>query len=88
VEIVRARMPEVSQALAEQVASAVHRLRDGADLLKPPGVAETLDWVRALSTLGRDTLDLAGAAATLGAVVKYREDVERARGELDQMLAG
>jgi len=88
VEIVRARMPEVSQALAEQVAAAVHRLRDGADLLKPPGVAETLDWVRALSALGRDTLDLAGAAATLGAVVKYREDVERARGELDQMLAG
>ncbi len=88
IDIVRTRMPEVSAALAEQVTTAVHRLRDGADLLKPPGVAETLDWVRALHTLGRDGLDLAGAAATLGAVVKYREDVDRVRDQLDQVLAG
>jgi len=88
VEIVRTRMPEVSAALAEQVTVAVHRLRDGADLLKPPGVAETLDWARALHTLGAERLDLDGAAATLGAVVKYREDVERVRDQLDQLLAG
>ncbi len=88
VAIVRARLPEVSRTLAEQVTAAVHHLRDGSDLLKPPGVAETLDWVRALHALGRDTLDLAGAAATLGAVVKYREDVERARDQLDRVLAG
>jgi len=88
VEIVRTRMPEVSAALAEQVTAAVHRLRDGADLLKPPGVAETLDWARALHTLGAERLDLDGAAATLGAVVKYREDVERVRDQLDQLLAG
>ncbi len=88
IAIVRTRMPEVSQTLAEQVAGAVHRLRAGGDLLKPPGVAETLDWARALHVLGRDRLDLAGAAATLGAVVKYREDVERARDQLDRVLAG
>ncbi len=88
IDIVRTRMPEVSQALAEQVTAAVHRLRDGESLLKPPGVAETLDWVHALHALGRDHLDLAGAAATLGAVVKYREDVERVRNQLDRVLAG
>ncbi len=88
IDIVRTRMPEVSQALVEQVTAAVHRLRDGESLLKPPGVAETLDWVHALHALGRDHLDLAGAAATLGAVVKYREDVERVRDQLDRVLAG
>ena len=65
----------------------MHRLRDGGELLKPPGVAETLDWARALHALGRDDLDLASAAATLGAVVKYREDVERVRAQLDRVLA-
>ncbi len=88
VEIVRTRIPEVSHQLAEQVAGAVHRLRDGTDLRKPPGVAETLDWARALHALGRDRLDLAGAAATLGAVVKYREDLDRVRDQLDRLLAG
>jgi len=88
IDIVRTRMPDVSPALAAQVTGVVHRLRDEGDLLKQPGVAETLDWCRALHTLGRDTLDLAAAAATLGAVVKYREDVERARDQLDRLLAG
>ena len=87
VEIVRARLPEVPARLAEQVTLAVHRLRDSEELLKPPGVAETLDWARALHALGRDELDLAGAAATLGAVVKYREDTERVRAQLDRVLA-
>jgi MoxR-like ATPase len=88
IDIVRARMPEVSQRLAEQVASVVAQLRSGGDLLKPPGVAETLDWCQALHTLGRDTLDVAAAAATLGSVVKYREDLERVRLQLDRLLAG
>jgi MoxR-like ATPase len=88
IEIVRARMPEVSQRLAEQVATVVAQLRAGGDLLKPPGVAETLDWCQALHTLGRDTLDVAAAAATLGSVVKYREDLERVRMQLDRLLAG
>jgi MoxR-like ATPase len=88
IEIVRARMPEVSQRLAEQVATVVAQLRAGGDLLKSPGVAETLDWCQALHTLGRDTLDVAAAAATLGSVVKYREDLERVRLQLDRLLAG
>jgi hypothetical protein len=64
----------------------VQALRDRDDLAKPPGVAETLDWARALHHLGTAQLDLATAAATLGALVKYREDSERVRHALDQML--
>jgi hypothetical protein len=48
-------------------------------LFKPPGVAETIDWVMALSALGRTELDSASVDASLGAVVKYREDAERVR---------
>jgi MoxR-like ATPase len=88
VEIVRSRLPEVSMALAEQVATVVHALRDGGRLVKPPGVAETLDWACALHALGHENLDLPAAAATLGAVVKYREDLVRARELLDRVLAG
>jgi MoxR-like ATPase len=88
VEIVRSRLPEVSEVLAEQVARAVQRMRASGDLLKPPGVAETLDWALALHKLRRDHLDLESATATLGAVLKYREDAERVRGTLDLILAG
>ena len=56
------------------------------NLLKPPGVAETLDWARALDALGASTLDPEVAAATLGAAVKYREDSERVRAQLDKLL--
>ncbi len=87
VEIVRSRAPEVSRALAEQVVSVVQRLRDRDDLLKPPGVAETLDWARALHHLETTELDLASAAATLGALVKYREDADRVRQALEGMLS-
>lgn len=87
VEIVRSRAPEVSAALAGQVVGVVQRLRTGGDLLKPPGVAETLDWARALHHLGTADLDLATAARTLGALVKYREDADRVRLALEKMLA-
>ena len=86
VEIVRSRAPEVSAELARQVVGIVQQLRDRDDLAKPPGVAETLDWARALTYLGTAQLDLATAAATLGALVKYREDGEKVRHALDQML--
>jgi MoxR-like ATPase len=86
VEIVRTRLPEVSRRLAEQVARSVQRMRE-IDLLKPPGVAETLDWARAIGALGTDTLDVQTAAATLGAVLKYREDTDRVRDSLDRLLA-
>ena len=65
----------------------VQRLRDEADLIKPPGVAETLDWARALDALGTGTLDIESAAATIGTAVKYREDVERVRAQLARMLS-
>ena len=86
VEIVRSRAPEVSAELARQVVEVVQRLRDRDDLAKPPGVAETLDWARAINHLGTAQLDLSTAAATLGALVKYREDGEKVRHALDQML--
>jgi MoxR-like ATPase len=87
VQIVRTRMPQVSRQLAEQVAAAVHRLRDADDLLKPPGVAETLDWALALHTLGAREVNVETAAATLGAVLKYREDADRVRQSLGRLLA-
>jgi MoxR-like ATPase len=87
VEILRSRAPEISAELARQVVVAVQQLRGRDDLLKPPGVAETLDWARALQTLGASDLDLASASATLGALVKYREDRDRVRQALDRMLA-
>jgi MoxR-like ATPase len=86
VAIVRSRLPEVSEALARQVVGTVQALRS-EDLLKPPGIAETLDWARALERLGATQLDLETAARTLGAVVKYREDTERVKHALDRMLA-
>jgi MoxR-like ATPase len=86
IAIVRSRAPEVSAELAGQVVTLVQQLRDRDDLQKPPGVAETLDWARALHHLGSTDLDLATASATLGALVKYREDAERVRQALDQML--
>jgi MoxR-like ATPase len=86
IEIVRRRLPAVPVLLAEQVARATARLRSRDDLVKPPGVAETLDWAQALHALGATTLDLESAALTLGAVVKYREDAERVRAALDALL--
>jgi MoxR-like ATPase len=83
--IVRSRAPEVSEALAGQVVKVVQQLRD-RDLQKPPGVAETIDWARALHHLGTAELDLETASATLGALVKYREDADRVRHALDQLL--
>jgi len=78
VAIVKMRAPEVPDALRRQVAAAVEHLRT-LDLYKPPGVAETIDWAQALATLGSVRLDERVVEATLGTVVKYREDQERVR---------
>ena len=80
VAIVRTRLPGVGERLAHEVTAAVHALRD-QDLLKPPGVAETLDWTQALVALGADHLEPDRAAATLGSVLKFREDLERIRAQ-------
>ena len=76
--IVRLRAPHVPELLARDVAAAAEELR-GLELYKPPGVAETIDWAEALSTLGRARLDEAAVDATLGTILKYREDQERVR---------
>jgi MoxR-like ATPase len=76
--ILRVRAPEVPAALARDVAAAVEALR-GLDFYKPPGVAETLDWAQALATLGTARLDERAVETTLGTILKYREDQERAR---------
>jgi MoxR-like ATPase len=86
VAIVRSRAPEVSETLARQIVGVVQQLRDRDDLEKPPGVAETLDWARALHQLGTTELSLESSARTLGALVKYREDADRVRQALDQMM--
>jgi MoxR-like ATPase len=78
VAIVRLRAPEASERLARQVAAAVDALR-GLDLYKPPGVAETIDWARALAELGEQELVESDVEHTLGWVLKYREDIAKAR---------
>ncbi len=86
-EIVLVREPGVSEALARKVVAAVNRLRD-LDLAKPPGVAETIDWVRTLGVLGETDLDPATLEDTLGAVVKERDDLEIAHEHLEHIASG
>jgi MoxR-like ATPase len=86
IAILRSRLPGLPERLAAQVASAVRKMRQ-LDLLKPPGVAESLDWAQALQLLGARELDIDAAAASLGAVLKYREDADRVRAQLDAVMA-
>ncbi len=83
--IIRAKVPEASQGLAEQVAAFVQELRD-TELFKVPGVAETLDWTAAIVALDRRALDPETVRDTMGALLKYREDVEAMHGETIQGL--
>lgn len=76
VEIIRLRAPEVPETLARQVAAATAAVRE-LGLYKPPGVAETIDWARAIKLMGDDTLVESHVRSTLGALLKYREDHER-----------
>lgn len=77
-EIIAARVPGISDDLAVQVARFMRRLRQ-EDLVKRPGVAETLDWATALLALDRTYLDERTVAETLGCILKYREDVQQFR---------
>src|SRR6266571_4798893 len=86
VEIVRARAPEAADGLAREVAALVQGLR-GMDLYKVPGVAETLDWARSLAALGATQIDASLVSATMGAVLKYQEDLERARQAVPDLVA-
>ena len=87
VEIVLVRAPGVSEVLAGKVVAAVNRLRE-MELAKPPGVAETIDWVRTLDFLGETGLDTQVAEDTLGAVVKERDDLELVRDNLEEITSG
>ncbi len=86
-EIVLVREPDASATLVRKVVAAVNRLRQ-FDLSKPPGVAETIDWVRTLDVLGAADLDAAAAEDTLMAVIKDRDDLDLVRGNLEQIASG
>jgi MoxR-like ATPase len=87
IEIVQVRAPGVSEALTRKVVAAVNRLRE-LDLAKPPGVAETIDWVRTLDFLGETDLSAQVAEDTLGAVVKERDDLDVVRENLEEITSG
>jgi MoxR-like ATPase len=84
IQIVELRVPGVPERLAEEAARFAAELRS-LDLQKPPGLAETIDWVRALTALGRQELDVEHVQATLGSLLKYHEDLLAIR---DEALAG
>jgi MoxR-like ATPase len=83
--IVKARMPGVAEALAADVVAFVQRLRS-AELVKAPGIAETLDWAAALTALGARVLEAEAVDRTLGVLLKYQEDVARLRGDGARLL--
>jgi MoxR-like ATPase len=83
--IVRERAPQASQLLGEQVVALVQKLRH-LDLFKPPGVAETLDWVASLQALHRSAIDGETVDATLGVVLKYQDDIAKVQGALARRL--
>ena len=88
VEIIRAKVPGISNALAGQITHVVQGLR-ARRLMKPPGVAETLDWARALVTLHQDHLDAEIVSETLGCLVKDRHDISLLHAEdVESLLAG
>ena len=78
--IVKARVPDAPALLASQVTAAVQELRR-EPLYKLPGVSETLDWVAALTALGRDMLDVETVEQTLGVILKAKDDIDAVRGE-------
>ena len=86
-EIVRRRVPDSAERIALQAASAITRLRS-LDLAKPPGIAEAIDWVSALTVLGVDQLDAGGAAQTWGSILKNRDDLDLAVGRGAAWLVG
>jgi MoxR-like ATPase len=84
--IVHSHVPTLSDSLAAQIVMFAQRLRR-EDLAKLPGVAETVDWAEALALLGIPALSATAVHSTLGLLLKYRDDLERVRGGVDQILA-
>jgi len=86
-EIVRLKVPGISERLAEEVVKAVQRLRK-LDIKKTPGISETLDWARALVVLGSDSLDQEMVRSTLNIILKYEKDIQKAKDNLRQVVEG
>ena len=86
-EIVAVREPAAAGQLTRKVVAAVHRLRE-MDLAKPPGVAETIDWVRTLGVLGETELTPDAVNDTIGAVIKDRDDLDLVRENLAEITSG
>jgi MoxR-like ATPase len=84
-QIIALRVPGVSAALAAQVSAFVHRLRS-LDLYKQPGIAESLDWARALVALGQQDMQDDVVQESLGCVLKYEEDLHRVKGATARTL--
>ncbi|HXF83894.1 MAG TPA: MoxR family ATPase [Anaerolineales bacterium] len=84
-EIVQTRLPHAPEKLAKQVTGFIQELRK-EDLYKLPGVAETLDWTAALVALDQQALDPVIVDETLGAVLKYQDDVEKIKGEHARLI--
>jgi len=78
-EILRARVPEAAETLSREVVAFVQRLRE-EDLFKRPGVAETLDWAKCLLALDVIELSPEVIADTLGAILKYQDDIQKVQG--------
>jgi MoxR-like ATPase len=79
IDILAARVPEASQALSREIVAFVQRLRT-EDLFKKPGVAETIDWAKCLLALDVLTLSSEVIADTVGAILKYQDDIQRLQG--------
>jgi len=84
--IIRLKVPEVSERLAQTVVTAVQRIR-GLELRKAPSISESLDWARSLVILNAETLDRDLVESTLTLLVKHEKDLERVKGALDKVLA-
>ena len=84
--IIRLKVPEVSERLAQTVVAAVQRIR-GLELRKAPSISESLDWARSLVILNADALDPELVESTLTMLVKHEKDIERVKGALDKVLA-
>jgi MoxR-like ATPase len=82
-EIVLAKVPGVTESLADQVARIVRSIRQ-LDLKKPPSVSESIDWARTLLLLGVDQIDAATATGTANILLKYQSDIAKAAKELEQ----
>ena len=85
--IIRRRVPQATEALSRQAVDFVQRARE-QDLFKPPGVAESIDWVRALQALNTVALDRDQIDATLGVLLKHQEDIERMSGSQEPAPTG